>query len=445
MATVGLPQVPAYSPPQDLAWLKVESPHSEGALDHSDSDETLPASPQAIFYKTAPKKSLKKLSSAEKQASHHAIVDFHFTKLNGAHDCFALGDHECDLLADALKASKEGTKLKPFISNFTPLHYACQKHNEKMCEFLLDSPECRNFANWVHVVDDFDKKPIDHLCNHKGQVPAKIQHLAQYIEKKMKGIKADPKDKREILYQDIKLNGPLEKRQKPKSGGIIDTSRMVDASGKAIQIAQGETGPDLTNIMTAYEVEALLPADMKKNFKIVAKSGFDNFVGSWTKGESPLHWAASRGKVDVCRMLVISLNGDPESMEDDKGRTPIAIAKAKKHHALAKMLHTKDFPIERDAELKKAKDVSRSSKGRGAAAAEAERVRAETEKALADHVNKPLNKKRTAAQKKRENVEDAHNMGMSPTMRALDSPKPSKSAKNPKIDIDELELNIVEG
>merc|ERR1712060_633267 len=119
-----------------------------------------------------------------------------------------------------------------------------------------------------------------------------------------------------------------------------------------IAIASGESGPDLTNIMTAYEVESLLPKDMHKNFKIVAKSGFDNYVGGWTKGESPLHWAASRGRVDICRMLCLVLKADPEK-DDDKGRSAIKVAKIKKHHALAKMLHTLEFPIERDAEIKK--------------------------------------------------------------------------------------------
>merc|ERR1719343_361931 len=104
-------------------------------------------------------------------------------------------------------------------------------------------------------------------------------------------------------------------------------------------IATGESGPDLTNIMTAYEVEEQLPADMRKNFKIVAKSTFENYVGGWTKGESPLHWAASRGRTDICRMLIILLKADPEA-QDDKGRSAIRLAKAKKHHALAKMLHT---------------------------------------------------------------------------------------------------------
>ena len=111
-------------------------------------------------------------------------------------------------------------------------------------------------------------------------------------------------------------------------------------------------------MMTDYEVENTLPSEMRKNFKVVAKSGFDNFAGSWTKGESPLHWAAARGKIDVCRMLVVVLKADPEA-EDDKGRSAIKCAKVKKHHALAKMLHTLEFPIERDAELKKQKEAAK--------------------------------------------------------------------------------------
>merc|ERR1712232_979101 len=108
------------------------------------------------------------------------------------------------------------------------------------------------------------------------------------------------------------------------------------------------------------EGEAVLPEALRKNFKIVAKSGFDNFTGGWPKGESPLHWAAARGKVDVCRMLVLVLKADPEA-EDDKGRSSIKMAKTKKHHQLAKMLHTLDFPIERDAEMAKKKLEARKN------------------------------------------------------------------------------------
>jgi hypothetical protein len=46
-----------------------------------------------------------------------------------------------------------------------------------MCEFLLEAPECEGlFTSMVHAVDDFYKKPIDHLTNNKGVVAkAKVQ------------------------------------------------------------------------------------------------------------------------------------------------------------------------------------------------------------------------------------------------------------------------------
>jgi hypothetical protein len=60
-----------------------------------------------------------------------------------------------------------------------------------MCEFLLESPECKKFADYVHEMDDFYEKPIDHLCNSKGNVPVSKKPLADYLQYFMDKMKPD--------------------------------------------------------------------------------------------------------------------------------------------------------------------------------------------------------------------------------------------------------------
>ncbi len=312
--------------------------------------------------KTSARQNMK--AQADRTGSY---VEITYLRKCGSEETFTICVHWLDFLSEALRRARapkspSTQQAEPYrwISNFNALHYAASKNNLKLAEFLLEAPECENFfRSFVHQVDDFYEKPLDHLCNAKGVVPKSKQVFADFLLKYMNEFPADPACEREILYQDIKLHGPLHLRENKNDAG--DMSNVAGEGGIDLSnVASGESGVDLTNIMTSYEVENVLPSDMRKNFKVVQKSGFDNFTGSWTKGESPLHWAAARGKVDVCRMLILSLKGDPEA-EDDKGRSAIKCAKIKKHHALAKMLHSLDFPIERDAEIKKKKDEARKN------------------------------------------------------------------------------------
>jgi len=337
------PQTPIWGAPNKQA----DSPDSTEA---SDSPFPAPIKKDHKFSKKARK------TREDPVGSYSQIT---FLNRHGHQESFTVCKHWGDWVLEALDRATRGLGDKKWVSDFTPLHYACQKNNAALVKFLLEAPECgAHFRHWVHVVDDFFEKPLDHLCNAKGAVPKTKQSLADYVISFMNVQPFDRQDPKEVQYQDIKLHGPLHLRKSEEEK--MDLSKMVDATGQEIVIASGETGPDLTNVMTPYEVEENLPSDMRKNFKVVAKSGFDNFTGNWTKGESPLHWAASRGRTDICRMLILVLKANPES-EDDKGRTAIKLAKTKKHHQLAKMLHTLDFPIERDAEVKAKKDAARKN------------------------------------------------------------------------------------
>lgn len=285
-------------------------------------------------------------------------VEITFINARGKPDAFFVCEHWCDFVTQALKEAKEkGACRFKWVSNFTALHYAVSKYNVKMCEFLLEAPECGDyFKNYVNVVDDFYEKPIDHLCNAKHEVVKAKQPLADYLLFWMGRFPAKMSCPREQLYQDIRKNGPFHLRKKEKKDQSDKKRQIAEQQAEMMQnVASGESGPNLTSIMTEYEVEQMLPADMKKHFKVAAKTGLDAYTGNWVKGESPLHWAAIRGHVDVCRMLVMVLRANPEK-EDDKGRSAIKLAKLKKHAALAKMLHTQEFPVERDAEMKKKKE-----------------------------------------------------------------------------------------
>lgn len=311
--------------------LQINVDLNDNDMNQRDSiDSNSPKSPKTPVRHSAGKKSQEQVAFAYKHAS-------------GEQDYFYIAAHWMDLFNDALQDPDEAT----WISNYTILHYAVTKSNEKLLHYILEAPQCpKAFFNYLHLIDDFGKKPIDHLANAKGVISKAKKPMADYIQKFMDCITVVENDK-EKEYQDIKVNGPLHKRKSTANLSDSDSGVIIDSSGKVLQVATGEEEVDLTNIMTAYEVETLIPTEYKKPFKVVNGSAWKNYTGKWPKDESLLHWAAKMGHTDICRYLVMVLHADAEE-EDGKGRTAIQLAKSKKHRELARSLHTKQFPTERD-------------------------------------------------------------------------------------------------
>ncbi|CAJ1430312.1 unnamed protein product, partial [Effrenium voratum] len=82
-------------------------------------------------------------------------------------------------------------------------------------------------------------------------------------------------------------------------------------------------------------VEERLPPAYREVLKQVVASGWDSV--RWKEGFSMLHWAASKGEVDLARYL-LQLRADPDARDDTHQRTPLDWAEHEGHVEAAEML-----------------------------------------------------------------------------------------------------------
>lgn len=96
---------------------------------------------------------------------------------------------------------------------------------------------------------------------------------------------------------------------------------------------------DLDNLRSAFrELQKgllnLEPPRLRDAVHLVVKNGWKNVI--WNHNYTVLHVAGELGRADIIPLLV-KLHGDPSS-KDYKGRTPIDIAKAKRHTHCVELL-----------------------------------------------------------------------------------------------------------
>ena len=61
-------------------------------------------------------------------------------------------------------------------------------------------------------------------------------------------------------------------KNSPKQKKAFNLDEAINDGSGGFQIALGEDEVDLTNIMTPYEVECLIPSDYKKAFKVISSA-----------------------------------------------------------------------------------------------------------------------------------------------------------------------------
>jgi len=293
-------------------------------------------------------------------------VAFAYRSPSGNLESFEINEHWMELFVAAIA----NPDVK-WVSNYSILHYAVTKSNQTLLDYILESPDSPpQFKHYLHLIDDFGKKPADHAANAKGRISISKEPMFLTLQKAMERHPAPAcgacyDAEKEAEYQDIKENGPIHKRKSQQLSDSENDGVVIDGSGRAVPIETGASQVDMTNIMTAYEVETEIPADYRKPFKTMSSGSWKSYAGKWPKDENLLHWAAKMGRTEICRYLVLVLNGDPQE-ENGKGQSAIQVAKTKRHRDLAKCLHTGIFPTEAASPRQKASLRKESLKKAGA-------------------------------------------------------------------------------
>lgn len=238
-------------------------------------------------------------------------------------DSFGLSSHYHDKLVqleenDFRESSRDA-------SGFTLMHLAAKKNNADLINYLYES----NAKLELQMVDDFGRKPVD--CCNKNMKDSVYNLLLKLMDT------VDKDDEMEKKYEAFKnaRKSEIAERKSKKESSKMELKMMM----KNPEIAKGEGIKEEHNTgCNMDEVEMMAPPEYKKVCKIVAKGGWNNV--KWPKGQTLLHWAARKGHEDICKYLIFEFDANPTT-EDDKGKTPIDMAKLGKHRKLMVALRKK--------------------------------------------------------------------------------------------------------
>ncbi|CAD7972799.1 unnamed protein product [Amoebophrya sp. A25] len=248
-----------------------------------------------------------------------------------------------------LEAKEQGfAEYKGYKGNHTFFHYAAKKGNKPLLDFLCQQEGL--LEKQIHGIDEFGKKAID-LAS-----PKKKDSLHAELATLMARVPApNPEsDAKEAKYQALR-NGGTPTGGKGKRGGVLKNSNGgadgADVAGGNEQRATSSSiipddvaGADFflvkaSDIMSPFEAEEMCPKEYKKCFKILNNQGWKAMENKWpNKGQTLLHWAASKGKENLCHFLILQYDPDVDQT-DNHGHDAQWHAKTKKHRMLAKKIH----------------------------------------------------------------------------------------------------------
>jgi len=153
------------------------------------------------------------------------------------------------------------------------------------------------------------------------------------IEKEAVTTSESQGDMRSALWN---LEAPLEDQisSERKSYNITVEDRAASAGVSVSFTTPEKTSPRKTVCHVPCIDISTIPRAHVEVLEKLEKHGWGSI--EWKRGFTLLHWAASKGHVDLCRHL-IDLNGDPGQL-DDLIRTPVDLAHRNGHQHVVKVL-----------------------------------------------------------------------------------------------------------
>jgi hypothetical protein len=146
--------------------------------------------------------------------------------------------------------------------------------------------------------------------------------------------------RRDIIEYLLRMNtGPKMLQSRDQYGRVPlyyaqKSDRLALSHWMKEEVGNSETAPVEMNGGRPASLSATLPEPYMKVLGNIEKHGWHSM--NWRDGYTMLHWAASKGHVDVCKYLV-QLSANPMAL-DGQRRTPIDIAVENRHEDLANIL-----------------------------------------------------------------------------------------------------------